>query len=196
MLVQTISSEPRNILLPNLVCLCSIMSQSVMQKNWFTVFNVKVTARAYLFKIWLFLLYLLNCWSICNQLGLIVQHHKLERPVEKWDFCIQGQGHSKGSKCQWMFVRMIFSKSQIILLPNLVWYHEPEACGNYVVVAIFKVKVTARAFMIKIRPFLLYYLNCWFLGNQTWSDDTSSEARVSCEKKKDYCSIRVKVYRQ
>ena len=39
---------------------------------------------------------------------------------------------------------------------------------------------------------LLCYLNCWFLGNQTWSDDPSSEARVSYEKKMDY-SIHVKV---
>ena len=34
---------------------------------WLAVFNVKVTARAYMIKIWLFLLYLLNCWSLCNQ---------------------------------------------------------------------------------------------------------------------------------
>ena len=32
--------------------------------------------------------------------GLIVQHHKPECPVEKWDYCIQGQGHSEGSNCQ------------------------------------------------------------------------------------------------
>ena len=38
-----------------------------MQKNWFAVFSVKVTARAYIIKILLFLLYLLNCWSVCNQ---------------------------------------------------------------------------------------------------------------------------------
>ena len=43
------------------------MSQSDMQENWFTVFNVKVTARAYIIKIWLFLLYLKNGWSIWNQ---------------------------------------------------------------------------------------------------------------------------------
>ena len=67
MFVLTISSEPQNILLPNLVWLCSIISQNVLQKNWFTVFNVKVTARAYIIKILLFLLYLLNCWSVCNQ---------------------------------------------------------------------------------------------------------------------------------
>ena len=47
---------------------CGVLSSGdVMQKNWFTVFIVKVTARAYLIKIWLFLLYLLNCWSICYQ---------------------------------------------------------------------------------------------------------------------------------
>ena len=31
------------------------------KKNWFTIFHVKVTVRASLIKIWLFLLYLLNC---------------------------------------------------------------------------------------------------------------------------------------
>ena len=62
-----ISSEPQNILFPNLVWLFSIISQSVMQNKWFTVFSVKVTVRAYIIKTWLFLLYLLNCWSVCNQ---------------------------------------------------------------------------------------------------------------------------------
>ena len=54
---------------------------------------------------------------------------------------------------------------------------------NFVVVAVFKVKVTVRAFMIKIWLFLLYFLNCWFPGKQTWADNTSSYARVSCETK-------------
>ena len=35
-------------------------------KKLLTIFNVKVTVRA-IIKIWLFLLYLLNCWSVCNQ---------------------------------------------------------------------------------------------------------------------------------
>ena len=72
-----------------------------MQKNWFTVFNVKVTMRAYISKKWLFLLYLLNCWCpFAARLGFIVQHHKPECPVEQLDFCFQGQGHTKGSICQ------------------------------------------------------------------------------------------------
>ena len=67
MFVRTISSEPQNIFLSNLVWLCSIISQSTVQKNWFTVFNVKVTVRTYIIIFWLFLLYLLNCWLVCNQ---------------------------------------------------------------------------------------------------------------------------------
>ena len=56
-----------------------------------------------------------------TKLGLIVQHHKPECPVENLDYCIRDQGHSEGSKCKWMFVWMISSEPQNILLPNLVW---------------------------------------------------------------------------
>ena len=35
----------------------------------------------------------------------------------------------------------------------------------------------------KYDSFYCYLLNCWFFGYQTWSDDTSSQARVSFEKK-------------
>ena len=65
--VQMISSKPPNILFSNLVLWCIIMSQSVMQKDWFAIFKVKVTASAHVTKIWQLLLYLLNCWSFCYQ---------------------------------------------------------------------------------------------------------------------------------
>ena len=117
MFVQTIYSEPQNILLPNLVCLCNIISQNFMQKNWFTVFNVKVTTRAYIIKIWLFL----NCWSVCNQTWFDSTASWAWVSCGKIGLLLQGKGHNKGSKCQWMFVRMIFSESQNILLLNLVW---------------------------------------------------------------------------
>ena len=32
--------------------------------------------------------------------GFVTQHLKPECPVEKLDYCVEGQGHSKGSKCQ------------------------------------------------------------------------------------------------
>ena len=62
-----------------------------MQKNWF---SVKVRARTYIIKIWLSVVSskLLICWF----------DHKLECPVEKLNYCIQGQGHSEGSICQWL----------------------------------------------------------------------------------------------
>ena len=66
--VCSVSPEPLNhFFLPNLVWWCIITRQCVMQKNWFTIFKFKVTAKGYIIKIWLFLVYLLNCWPVCNQ---------------------------------------------------------------------------------------------------------------------------------
>ena len=65
--VQMIFSKPPNILFPNLVLWCIIMSRNVLQKDWFLIFKVKVTARAHMIKIWQVLLYLLNCWFFWYQ---------------------------------------------------------------------------------------------------------------------------------
>ena len=48
--------------------------------------------------------------------------------------------------------------------------------------AIFKVKVTARAHMIRIWQFLLCFLNCWTFYNQTWYGEASLWARLSFKK--------------
>ena len=78
MLVQMISSKPTNILLPNLVLWCIIMSQSVMQKGWFAIFKVKVTAKVYmimtLFTISFELLILL-VWNLAWKYVIISQCH-------------------------------------------------------------------------------------------------------------------------
>ena len=49
-----ISSESLNRLLPNVVWLCIIMSQSVFQKDVFAVFKVEVTVKDNIIKIWHF----------------------------------------------------------------------------------------------------------------------------------------------
>ena len=41
---------------------------------------------------------LLVYFAFAIKLGLIVKHLKPECPVKKMDYCVQGQGHSKGSK--------------------------------------------------------------------------------------------------
>ena len=46
----------------------------------------------------------------------------------------------------------------------------------------FTVKVTAKAYIIRIWLFLLYLLNCWLLCNQTWFDSTALWVGVSCRK--------------
>ena len=61
------TTQPCSFFLPNLVWCCVLMRRCVMRKKWFPIFNVKVTVRAYIIKIWLFLLCLLNCCSVCNQ---------------------------------------------------------------------------------------------------------------------------------
>ena len=67
MFVQMIFSKPSNILFSSLVLWFIIMSLSVMQKDWFAIFKVKVTARAHMIRIWQFLLCFLNCWSFFYQ---------------------------------------------------------------------------------------------------------------------------------
>ena len=73
--------------------------------------------------------------------------------MEKLDYC--SQGHSEGSKCQWMFVLMISSESLNLLPPNLLLWC---IIMNQIVFqkdwfAVFKVKVTVKYNIIRIWPF-------------------------------------------
>ena len=96
MYVQMISSKPPNILFPNLVLWCIIMSLSVMQKDWFAILKVKVTARAHMIKCNNFYCLFWTADPFATRLGLIVHCHKPGCFKEKLD-CF-GQGHSKISK--------------------------------------------------------------------------------------------------
>ena len=153
------------------------MSQCVTQKNGFTVFSVKVTVRSYIIKIWLFLLYLLNCSSVCNQTWF--------GGTASWAqvFCKEvGCSKSRSYQRFKMLVNVcpdIFwtAKHFVTKLAMMVQHHEPEyhteKKKKKKLFAIFRVKVKARAHMIRIWIFLLYLMNCWFLGRQTWSADAS-----------------------
>ena len=75
---------------------------------------------------------------------------------------------------------MISSKPPNILFPNLVLWCiiMNRSVRQKDCFAIFKVKFTARAQMIKIWQFLSYLLNCWSFCYWTWFDSTLSYARV------------------
>ena len=107
------------------------------------------------------------------------------------DYCYQCQGHSEGLKYQWMLVQMISSKlPNIFKKPNLVLWCiiMSRSVMQEDWFAIFKVKVTARAHLIKIWQFLIYPLNCWSSCYQTWIDHTLSQPRVSYEEIGLLCS--------
>ena len=70
--VQTVSPEPPNHFFYQIWYGGVLLWGGVScRKKWFTLFSAKVTARAYIIKLWLFLLYLLNCWLVCNQTCII-----------------------------------------------------------------------------------------------------------------------------
>ena len=91
--VQMISSKPPNFL-PNLVLWCIVLSGSVMKKDLFAVFKVKVTARAHMVRNDSVYHIFWTADLLALKLGLLVHYHKPECLMEKLDCCVQGQGHS------------------------------------------------------------------------------------------------------
>ena len=121
MFVQMVSSEPPNILCPNLVLRCIILSQNVLQKDWFASFKVKVTARAHMIKSDNSYCIFWTADPFAVKLRLIVHYHKPECFIEKLDYCVQCQGHSEGLYNQSMTISVVSTKQLVSLQPNLDW---------------------------------------------------------------------------
>ena len=113
--------------------------QKCVQKYWFTVFNVKVTARTYIIKILLFLLYLLNCWSVCNQHYKPECPHLLKNGISAFKVKVKVTANVQNvSKCLswWYFLCVsnhVHSVSpeplNLFLILNLVlWYYHESTC--------------------------------------------------------------------
>ena len=133
MFVQLISSKPPNILLPDWYCVASLWVRVSCKKidllfSWSRSLQELVWSKYDHF----------YCifWTadpFATTLGLIVLYHKPECFMEKFDCCVQGQGHSKISKCQWMFVQMIFSELRNLLQPTklgMVMHHYELDCRS------------------------------------------------------------------
>ena len=178
MFVWMISSESQNILWPNLVWWWSNMSQSVLQNLLLLLLSSGLRSQQGL--IWSkydsFYYIFWTVDSLAIELGLMIHHCKPECHVKKIGYCIQGQGHTQWRVRMLMFVQMISSIQPNILFPNLVLWciNMSQSVMHKDWFVIFKVKVTARAHMIKIWEFLLYFLNCWSFCYQTWFDSTLS----------------------
>ena len=94
-----ISSEPLNILLPNLVWWCRKMSQSVKRNKNCLLSSKSRSQRGLIWSKYYSDYYIFwTADSLVTKLGLMIGYRRQERPVETLDYCIQGQGHSEGSK--------------------------------------------------------------------------------------------------
>ena len=143
---------------------CIIMRQCVMQKNWFTIFNVKVTARAYIIKIWLFLLYLLHCWPICNQIWFDTTTLSAQVFCAKIGLlCWRSRSRQRFKMLMNVCPDDIFriADHYDTKLGIITQHHEPECHAEKKMFTVFNVKITARA-------------DCWSVCNQTWFDSTTS----------------------
>ena len=72
-----------------------------------------------------------------------MQHYKPECSVKKIDYCNQGQGHSKGSKCQFCPDDICKTNKHFLTKLGIVMHHHEPECHANGGFAIFKFKVTA-----------------------------------------------------
>ena len=155
MFVQIISSEPQIVLLPKLVRLCCITNLSISQKKTGSLSSMSRAQWGLIES---------KC-AFAMKLGLIIHHHKLECPVRKKNGSLHSRSRSQQRFNMWVNVcrdNICWITGHFVTKFGMVMqHHEPGSCGHFVVVAIFKVKVTARVHMIKIWLFRLYYLNCF-----------------------------------
>ena len=103
--------------------LAMIMQHHVSKRhaeNWFTVLNVKVTARADIIKTLLFLLYLLNWWSVCHQTWFDSTASQVGMSCGKIGLLHSRSRSQQRFKMSLNIFWMISSEAQNILLPNLV----------------------------------------------------------------------------
>ena len=78
--------------------------------------------------------------------------------MKKLDCCVQGQGHSEGSKCLWIFC------------PVSLWFMSrvTKRVSGEKIVLLCSSQVTAK--VQNVNEFLprWYFLNCWTFCYQTW----------------------------
>ena len=154
--VQMISYELLNLLLPNMVVWCIVMSQSVFWKDWlkrnkcvvflhgvrlcstsghlhwhlFAVFKVKVTVEDHMIEIWLYAVS--SELLILLQLNWVLLHVVISSIlVMSGQLCCgQGHGHRKSFKFQLIFVWIIdissTAKPFVTKLVMVMHHHGPE----------------------------------------------------------------------
>ena len=181
MFVKMVFSNPPNILFPNLVLWCIIMSQNVTQKDWFAIFKVKVTARAHMINTWQYLLYLLNCWSFYYQTWFDSTLSWASVLQRNWIVVFEVK---VTAKCQWTFVQMIFSESLNLfatrlgmmmhhyepdcLLKRLVWCFQGQGQRKYNQVIWLFSMLSELLILLQLNLFWWYIIIRWIFLWKDW----------------------------
>ena len=169
MFLQMIFSESLNLLLPNLVWWCIIMSQIVFQKDWFAVFKIKDTVKDNMIKIWLF--------SIVSELLILLQlslvwWHILTMMIVLWkDRIALLWSKSRSQKRFRIPVNVHLDDISSVAEPSvtklgMVMQHHGPKCLARRLICCLKVQGHSEGSFYQIWLFLPYLLNCWSSGNQ------------------------------
>ena len=169
MFVQMISSESFNLLLPNLVWWCTIMSQVVFWKDWFAVFKVKVTVKDHIIKLWLS-----NISSdllILLQLNLVWWYIVIRWIVLlKKGFALlwsRSRSHEKFMIPVNVHLDEIFSTAKpFVIKPDMVMHHHGSECHAKWLVFYLHKQGQKEGSYNQMWLFLPYLLNCWFFCYQ------------------------------
>ena len=159
------SSEPQNLLLPNRVWWCNKMNQR--NKNCFLSSRSRSQRGLVWSKYDSFYCIFWIADPFATKLALMVHYHK---PVSYEKIgsiqIVQGQGHGKIAKCQWLFIQMLSSEMLNLILPNLVRWciSMSQTVFEKYWFAVFKVKVKVEDHVTK-DDFMIYFLNCWSSRN-------------------------------
>ena len=171
-----ISSESVNLLLPSLLRWWIIMSQIILQKDWFAVCMVKVTVNDHIIKILLSKIF--SELLILLQLGFMVHYHKLNCLVKRFDCSVVVKAKvtekiQNSSDC---------SSGRYLLNCCFAWWCIIMGQWHQEDWFVCCLQVQDHNEGWHIRPFLPYLLNCWSFFNHIWLDGTSSLAEVFCVK--------------
>ena len=142
------------------------MRQSVMQKDLCANFRVKVIVMIHIIRIWLFLLYLLNCWSLVC--WYIIMSWRVMWKVWIIVF-IWSQCHTEGSQSQKMVVTPLNVLMIDLSQPNIVWWYTimSQNTAQKKNTVIFKDKVKVRVQIL--RSLFVHPISFELLISVLWS---------------------------
>ena len=176
MFVQMISSEMLNLLQPNLILWCIIMSQIVCRKDLLAVFKVKVKVKVNIIKKWL-----VNALSellILLQLNLVWWHIILSWIVlwKDWSGLLWSRSRSQKRFRISVYVHLdnipSAAEASVAKLGRVIQHHGPK-CHARRLVCCLQVQGHSEGSFNQIWLFLPYLLNCWSFCSQILFDGTS-----------------------